>query len=217
MRKHIVCATAFFGFSASAHAAAFTNPASLTIKVLEVRLSTHKDCSSSVSVFKPASPSVMDFAAGPTLGSGAIPFGTYHCVAVHLSDIMTVIPAATTDDGLCVAGTSYQQDIFNTPAQGDISVDPVTGATINGTGDPSNVPLETEDDPWIYFSDDPTASSSNNCFQPTVGPNTIGPCVLSALPITANQTRSFVVDFDGLVGSYGDGHCHLHPPVWFIR
>jgi hypothetical protein len=212
IKQYIFLAAITMGLTAKADA--HGNPSSILIKVFEIRLSKNSDCSNSVSIFKTASPAAADFAANPNLGSGVLPMGTYHCMAIHLSDIITVTPA-TSEGTVCTAGTPFTTDIFNTPAQGDISVDPVTGALINGRGDPV-APL-IEDDPWVYFSDATGASSSNNCYRPTVVSAGQGPCLLSALPVTGNQTRTIVYDFDGVVGDYGNGHCQLGPPVISIR
>src|SRR3954469_20394566 len=79
------------------------NPSSLMIKVTEVRFSPNTDCSNMITTYRNSGAQAQDFATNPSLGSGAIPQGTYHCIAIHLSDIMTITPAA--NDGVnCVAG-----------------------------------------------------------------------------------------------------------------
>src|SRR5437763_11524011 len=91
------------------HAA--TSPASVMAKVFEVRVSVNSDCSSLIPIFRDDHPAAMDFIANPTLGSGTIPRGTYHCIAIHVGDVLSVTPQS--DDGAnCHAGVPFTQDIF---------------------------------------------------------------------------------------------------------
>src|SRR4051812_23271756 len=97
---------ALIGFLVAPIAQATTNPTSVVTKVFEVKLSVHPDCSSAVTIFKSNNPTPMNFIDNPTLGSGAAPNGTYHCVAIHMSDLITVTPQG--DDGAnCHAGVPF--------------------------------------------------------------------------------------------------------------
>jgi hypothetical protein len=208
--KKLLVFLSLISFANMAHAG--VNPSSLMIKILEVRFSPNTDCSNTIRIFQTANPTPVDFVNDPSLGTGVIPHGTYHCVAIHLSDIVTITPAA--DDGVsCHAGVPFTMDIFNTPSQGDVSIAP-DGTVIDGHGNP--VSPQIEDDPWVYFSDSPSASTANNCWQPTKS-SVSGPCPLTALPITGDATRSFVWNFDGDVVDRGNGHCQVDPPTMSIR
>jgi hypothetical protein len=190
------------------------NPSLLMIKVLEVRFSPNSDCSQSVTTYRNPAAQYQDFATNPALGSGALPQGTYHCIAIHLSDLMTARPAA--NDGIhCLTTTSFTQDIFNDPAL-DNSYTP-EGTHIVGHGTPTpDDPGMIEDDPWVYFSDSSDASASNGCFQPTLT-GTGGPCVLSTpIVMQGDQSHSLVVNFDGVINDNGS-HCSLGPPVMTFR
>src|SRR5262245_41303388 len=73
---------------------ALTNPSSAIVKIYEMRLSPNADCSSSVTIFSDPSGTPRDMVQNPTLGSGAVPNGTYKCFIAHISDQITFTPAA---------------------------------------------------------------------------------------------------------------------------
>src|SRR5207253_2061878 len=111
-----------------------TNPSSVVARVFEVRVAANSDCTGAISIYKTASPTPVDFIATPTLAVGAVPNGTYHCIAVQLSDVINVTPQA--DDGAnCHAGVAFDQDIF-TAGPESISYSP-GGTLIHGTGSAS--------------------------------------------------------------------------------
>ncbi len=185
------------------NAAAQTSAASLIVKVFEMRVSTSSDCTGSITIFKTASPTPVDLVQNPTLGSGAVADGTFHCFMYQISDMITATPAA--DDGLCtVAGAPYLLDIFNSTDQ---SLTPPPGTSIQGhTG--------VEDFPWIYFSDSSVSAPGNNCFQPTENCNCgAAPCSLIPLTLTKDETRTLVVNFSAHLN--GVGSCTLNAPGLF--
>jgi hypothetical protein len=171
-------------------ARANTDPSSLQLTVYEMRVSENADCSSPVTVFKDDAALPVDFAANASFGAGTIPNKTYHCMMSHISDQMTVVPLATVAPD-CTAGQTYVQDIFNDNLI-DVSIDP-GGTTVTGT--PS-----ADEKPWIYFSDAPSASAANGCYQATLSGNG-GPCVLTAVNLSGDATMSLVFDFDNKIGS----------------
>jgi len=190
-------------FGLAMNAQAVISPTSLKVKIFEMRVSKNTDCSGAVRVFSTSSPTPVDFFSNPDFGSGVISTGTYHCVMFHISDIVSFIPEVSNYEPLCVAGTSFSYDIFES---GATSVSP-DGVAINGTGT-STIP--SEDDPWIYLSDSPTAITTNNgCFQPTKT-GTGGPCVMTPLTLLSDQAHSLVMDADLQVED-GGGTCILNP------
>ena len=181
----------FLGWALNAQAV--SSPSSLSVEILEMRISRNSDCSAAVSVFT-ASPKAWDMFGGPGLGSGIISTGTYHCVMFHISDTVRFIPKDSLEP-LCVPGTTYTYDIYQ-PVPPNDSVAP----------DGTHIPATTGDDsPWIYLSDAPTAVTLNNgCFQPTKT-LTGGPCVLAPLTILSDQTHTLVMNADSQLGPFGCG------------
>jgi hypothetical protein len=178
-----------------------TSPASSIVKVFEMRASVNSDCSSPTVVFKTASPAADDLSGIPTFGSGAIPDGTYHCLMFHIDDQITVVPQATT--GSCTAGSAVTMDIYSTTD--DVSFTP-EGVKIPAT--------TGEDDPWVYFSDSSQAAASNNCFEPnTNGCACSGPCPLSALTLTSDQTHRLIINLDNRINGSGASCALLLPPA----
>jgi len=177
---------------------AVTSPSSLIVKVFEMRVSKNSDCSGAVTVFKTASASSIDLVGIPTMGSGSITDGTYHCAMFHISDFVTVTPQVP--QGSCVAGPNAI-DIFINPVD-DESITP-EGTLIHGSAG--------EDDPWIYFSDSASAASVNDCFQPTTQCACSGPCPLTPMTLAANQTHTLVFDLDSKIDGSG-GTCALLLP-----
>jgi hypothetical protein len=201
MKKYWIFIMVLLGGAMNGQAAP-TSPSSLTVKVFEMRVSKNSDCSGSVTVFKTASPMSVDLVGNPTLGAGAIPDGTYHCVMFHIDDLITVVPQATT--GACIAGSPTPMDIYTSGT--DVSVTP-DGVKIPAT--------PGEDDPWVYFSDSALASTVNNCFEPNfTGCACSGPCKLTTpLTISSDQTHSFVLDLDSRVDDVGGVCTVLLPPA----
>jgi hypothetical protein len=183
------------------NAEATANPSSTLVKVFEMRVSPNTDCSASISVFKTASPTVSDLISNPTFGIGAIPNGTYKCLMIHLSDVITFTPAVS-DGANCVGGTQYTRDIFRA---GSTSTAP-DGTTITGTG---AVSTPSEDDPWAYFKIG--GSNGAGCMSPTTG------CALgSPLVVSGDHVGTLVIDFDGKIdGTFSP--CDLGPAAMSFR
>ena len=196
----LVFASIFLGLTIGAQA--MTSPSSSVVKVFEMRASVKSDCTGAVTVFKTASPTAVDLVGRPTFGSGTIADGTYHCLMFHIDDLITVVPQATT--GVCTAGSPVTMDIFSDPVN-DVSITP-EGTTIHATAN-------TEDDPWVYFSDSTQALATNNCFEPnTSGCACSGPCPLTALTLNSDQTHRLFIDFDNRVDGSGSVCTVLLPP-----
>jgi len=202
--KHVAAglafAVVFFGWVMNAQAS--TSPSSLIIKIYEMRVSMNPNCSDSHPVFATDSPTAVDMFGNHDLGSGTISTGTYHCVMFHISDNVTFTPIDGSQE-YCTAGKPYTDDIL--PA-GVNSITP-DGVPITGTG--SHTPLTLSDDrPWIYLSDAPTAVTLNNtCFMSTK------PCVMAPLVIVSDQPRALVMNATLQLGYYDTDPptCVLNP------
>jgi hypothetical protein len=200
MKKHLVFITLLLGGAMNGQAT--TSPSSLIVKVFEMRVSKNSDCTAAITVFKTASPTAVDLISQPVLGSGSIPDGTYHCLMFHVDDLVTLVPMATT--GVCTGGVPVTLDMFSDPVN-DVSISP-DGMVIHAT--PGG-----EDDPWVYFSDSNQALAVNNCFEPnTSGCACSGPCPLTPLTISSDQTHNLVLDLVNRVDGSGSSCTLLLPP-----
>jgi len=188
-------------------AKAVTNPSSVKIKIFEMRLSQSANCSNSITVFSNGAGTTQDMVNNPTLGAGAIPNGSYKCVMVKISNLISYVPVAI--DGACVPGTTYQRNIFRA---GSTSVDP-NGNVIHGQGATSSDLIEV--DFWAYFAIGGTVSGQgNSCNSPS------NACTLSTpITITSDRTGTLVTDFDGQIdgSSNGGTTCDLKPPSFTFR
>lgn len=204
MKSLPVIAAALLCMISPAHAA--TSPSSIIAKVYEMRASEKSDCSNPVTVFKTVNPTPVDLMTSPTLGVGALPNGTYHCVMFHISDILRVVPAAT--EGSCVAGTAYDLDYFVDQFE-DISYTPENVQIVAHPG--------TQDNPWIYFSDSSEADPINNCFEKNYnGCACSGPCTMTPLIELLDETHSLVININNKLDGSGPA-CALLQPVMSIR
>jgi hypothetical protein len=82
-------------------------PASITLKVYRFGLSTSPTCED-MTIYTIDAPDFVDFTTNPTLGSAAVPNGTYHCVALEIDPVVTITPKAA--QGACT--TEPQQADF---------------------------------------------------------------------------------------------------------
>src|SRR5262249_35991804 len=143
---------------------------------------------------------IQDFVSNPTLGSGAIPNGSYTCIMVKLSNLITYSP--TVDDGFCtVAGGPYTRNVFQAP---NISIDPA-GNTINGIGTTADT---TENPFWAYFK---VGGGTQDCKTPATACTLTTPIVVSG-----DRTGTLVVDFDGKIDG-SQNPCDMGPPVFSFR
>jgi hypothetical protein len=183
----------------SAHAV--VNPSSILIKIYEMRVSHASDCSNSIVMFSNPNGVVQDFATNPSIGSGAIPNGSYQCIMVKLSNLITFTPATT--EGFCSAGVSTTRNVFQAGGN-SISIDP-NGNTINGIG----TTADTTPNPfWAYFK---VGGGSNDCKTPALA------CTLSSpINISGDRTGTLVVDFDQKIDGT-QNPCDMQPPVFAFR
>jgi hypothetical protein len=127
------------------------DPASLRIGVYALYISPNADCSSAVLVQDYGmTPHLTDFVGNPVLFTGSPDAGAYQCVAVKMSDVITVSPDTTF--GVCVAGTQYSGDIYREGETDwkDINLNPIVG-----TGTDS---VPADDQVLIVMTRDTTAA-----------------------------------------------------------
>lgn len=120
-------------------------------------ISTNTDCSNPVLVADNGTTSVAKnmAAAGTTLFTGSPAAGTYKCIAIKMSDVITFRPdsfSAAASGSQCSTTTDYTFDIYRTNS-GDTWKD-INGATITATG---NGVTMGPDKVFIFASTDSTA------------------------------------------------------------
>jgi hypothetical protein len=88
------------------------NPASLQVGTYALYISTNGDCSNATLVEDyGAQAKVKDFVQNPTLFTGSPPTGSYRCIGVKMSDVLSVRPATTF--GSCDSTVTYPESIYN--------------------------------------------------------------------------------------------------------
>lgn len=167
-----------------------TNPQYVKVKIYEVRASANADCSNSIRIFSNSSPGSTDMVGNPTLGTGALPNGTYQCFMIKMSDTIHSAPVDTPVGGTCVAGQDIVQDIArpdpSNPGGHGVAPDGTTFALTNG-----------EDIVWIYFRVGAvTDNTSDSSFRPDKGMPLTAP-----VTVTGDKNLTIVFDFDGRVGT----------------
>lgn len=104
------------------------DPASLSIGVYALYISPNADCSALVLVQDYGTTAeVKDFVGSPVLFTGSPDAGSYPCVAIEMSDVITVVPDSSFGD--CVAGVSYPGDIYRDGETDwkDVDLNPIIG------------------------------------------------------------------------------------------
>ena len=173
------------------------SPASMSITMYGLNLSTSGDCTGSTNVQDyGTSGQVKDFTASPTLFSASVAPGTYHCVAINLSDVIGFTSDTTALS--CQTGVQYWMDIYR-PDQNDTWLDPSLNAIpVSGTDS-----LPSNDRPWLYFTTDTTAAYAAGFSH--------GQVILLGNALAVPSTVTFVWDATNAVGDDGNGHCGMEP------
>jgi hypothetical protein len=116
--------------SSAALADSVGDPASLSIGMYALYISTNEDCSAPVLVADyGTSAQYKDFVANPVLFTGSPASGAYKCLAIVMSDVLHFTSANTF--GACVAGVEYFGDIYR---DGETDWKDVDGIPIIGHG-----------------------------------------------------------------------------------
>lgn len=176
----------------------------VNIKIFKVWVSPNTDCSEATLVVSNDAPTAQNMIDNPTLGHGSVPNGTYPCVVLKMSDLITGKPSYTSDSAHCTPSTNISIDVFRSD-----NSDPSTcpdGTSITGTGTNSS---GAEDDPCLYMST--AGSDSNEGWRPS------SPFPLNgAFVVNGDLTGTFVADFRGKIEDAG-GECGIQPPVFGFR
>jgi len=163
-----------------------------------------------------------NYAGSPTLGSGSMANGTYHCMAVRIWDNVTFSPTTDTTSGACDKATDYTADLCGGGTNGEALVsfwDQDAGASANCTIDssPANEWI------WVYMSTastdlDADDSCSNCDWNPPTSDNlTKGITLGAALVISAAKTSTFKTDISSRVADttqLGSASCDMLKPAF---
>lgn len=179
----------------SVRAARATDPTVFKLGFYRLYLSSGVDCSAPALVHDYGIKTEFDLLTSPTLFSlTGVPIGTYPCLIMTISDILTFVPEA--DDGPCVAGTTYTTDIYRA---GETDWLDVNGSSIIGTGTDAS-PMDDKVD--IFFSTNPAAVIARG-----YSPNQVG---ILGSPAIVPGASTFYWDGSGGVGDDG-GTCRMEP------
>ena len=190
------------------------NPSSLSMKIYKFYVSTDVNCTNPIKIYENVNPTYSNMYSNPRIGSGEAPTGTYPCVIFEAADFIKFVPAQTSDNNRCVAGTEYSLDICRTDSSGSsIGVD---GTTTTCTG---NGTTASEDRVHIYLSSASTGVSGGqngpDAFKPPVGAAdaTRGIKLTAPMVITGSNTAVFQMDGTGAVEENGT-NCDHQPPTF---
>jgi hypothetical protein len=206
---------------ASPLALAGANPSSAKITVYGVAVSSNTDCSNAKVIGYNASGTTYDLLSNPTLVTGNVDPGTYQCVILYMSSVLTFVPATTT--GNCTAGTTYQRVICSqsngctfTQASPDSSNILQFTGTANASASDSQDTTHA-DKVLLFLSTASTGTGGTDFLQPTSGNLTNGLPLSGAFTVAASGTQgTFVIDFDGQVDGT-QNPCDLGPPTFSFR
>ena len=140
MKKYLVLTALVSLFAAVPASATSYTPSSMKLKMFRVLISTDPLCTNPIVLWAPATPTVVDFIAAPTLGNGQIPDGTYPCMIWEISDQVTMTEPTTS--GNCTAGTVITVDVCKSPMT-TTSVAGVTTSCVTGGDDKMTIYLST--------------------------------------------------------------------------
>jgi hypothetical protein len=126
------------------------DPSAVKIGVYAFYLSQNEDCSAPVLVANNGTtPVVKDFAQNPVLFTGTPDAGTYKCVILRMSDVITFQSAVASTN--CATHTDYTMDIYRAP---DADFLDVNGSPIVATGTDVS---PSDDKVYIFASINPAA------------------------------------------------------------
>lgn len=197
----------------------------LSLKVYKMAVSTSALCTDLITVLDNGnSPVSYDFLANPSLGDGVLANGTYNCVVIEFSDVLSFTPSTTSTSGSCDASTPRNLDICRSDNAGSSKLIDGSTTTCTGTNGVNTSVYGTAgaDRVAMYLSTGVTVGG-NDAFNPplALGVNTHGFNLVSPLVITGTSSGKFVVNPTGKVcdsehstcGGLG-GTCGMDPPVF---
>lgn len=187
------------------------DPAGAFWKVYKVYLYKQGDCTGEPQViFENSNPNYEDFSSQPTLGSGAVENGTYHCVAIQLSDFIEVVPKNSTSLTAC---SSYN-------SANPLTQDICPSGTNKYDADSKQVSScsSSNEKVWLFISTISTATgtsadpSGSNVFEPPTNSNSIlGLALDGKLIVAKDQITYFKSDPSGRLQESG-GNCIMYAP-----
>lgn len=197
----------------------------LTFKVYKMAVSTSPLCTNMITVVDNGNtPVAVNFLGNPDLGNGVLANGTYHCIAIEFSDVLSFTPSSTSTGGSCASGVPRNLDICRSDNAGSSKL--IDGTTTSCTGtNGANAGLygtAGADRVAIYLSTGVTVGG-NDAFNPplTLGVNTHGFNLVSPLVITGTSAGKFTVNPTGKVCDSAHstcggiaGTCGMEPPVF---
>ncbi len=166
------------------------SPTSVKLKLYKFAVSTSPLCTNLITVIdNGTSPTEVDFAGTPDLGSGTIANGTYPCIALEVSDNIKYVPGTTSVSGGCVSGVEYTLDICRVDNGGSSKMIDGTTTTCTGTtGSPS------ADHVTLFISTYSDPGSSGDGFRPPTVVGGDGTYVSSPLVISGSSSANFVAN-----------------------
>lgn len=174
----------------------------VNMKIYKMWVSPNTDCSDATLVYSEANPSYQNMIDNPTLGTGAIANGTYPCIAIKMSDVITGRPNYTSTSGNCTPTTDIVIDVFRSPSASTCPDD----TTASGSGSDA---VPAQDSPCLFMS---TAGSDSN-----EGWRADSPFPLNgAFVVSGAVAGTFVADFRGKIED-AFGECGIQPPVFGFR
>ncbi|MEA9357796.1 hypothetical protein SHI21_16310 [Bacteriovorax sp. PP10] len=197
----------------------------LTFKVYKMAVSTSALCTDLITVVDNGNtPVAVNFLSNPDLGNGVLANGTYNCIVIEFSDVLSFTPSTTSTSGNCVASTPRNLDICRSDNGGSSKL--IDGSTTSCTGtNGANAGVygtPGADRVSIYLSTGVT-TGGNDAFNPplTLGVNTHGFNLASPLVITGTSSGKFTVNPTGKVCDSAhstcggvSGTCGMEPPVF---
>ena len=190
-----------FSAQAAAAAASMGDPSSFTLTFYRFYLAEDADCSSAELLADNGTGGVAhDLLTNPTLFTVTGDPGTYNCVVMRISDVLTFTSASSF--GPCVSGTTYTTDVYRT---GETNWRDVDGAPIIGSGTDA-APVDNRPD--VFFSTSPSAVIARGASSNQVVPLGTG----AVIP----GTNTFVYDVSGAVADEG-GSCRILPGAYEFR
>lgn len=214
--RYLSAAALVAGTSLALSAAAETRvPASMTMKVYRFGVSTSPTCEN-MTIFTLEAPDYVDFTTNPTLGTAAVPDGTYHCVALEVDPVMTVAPRVA--QGACTTApvtidTCQGFAIINSAPQGAEILDGVQPLGADASKVFKTCPTRNEPLPIYLTTQVATAGTSNPYRPPTSASDTRHGHPLGApLVVGPNTTGTFVVSLEAY--STDAGQCFTDNAVY---
>ncbi|MGZ3687699.1 MAG: hypothetical protein ACXVBW_05335 [Bdellovibrionota bacterium] len=181
---------------------------STKLKIYKFAVSASALCTNPVTVFSSTAGTSTDILQAPTIGTGTLAKGTYSCVIIEASKLISFVPAANTGTN-CVSGTTYSINICS---------DGTTSKLVDGTSVSCSGGATNDQKVAFYLTTQSTDTIGTHAFSPpTLSTDTSSGIKLSsALTISADASGTFVVDGRGAVRDTGSV-CDFGPPLFSFR